>query len=241
MPTVILALTVHATLTWYDPALCQSEPTNCYNPATPFRMAAGNDAREWYGRALACPPEFPLFTEFIVTGSRFGLADGRFVCMDRGGAVIVKKDGTVVLDLLRSTPVWNERIPVTVLLPDSSCDIITVLREAGAFLFADRQPLLYECPDSLSKGPANVRQWLSDSYDEAMHEMQEGQAAFRIQQRSVQNGWARTEVQGLSGVSGDQERRPSARSEALFTLSASKACFRIQARQAQFERAHCGL
>ena len=119
MLPIIIALTVHATLTWYDPGRCVELPINCYNSAHPFRMAAGHDARDWYGRALACPERFPIGTEFLIRGSRWGLADGRYRCMDRGGAVVVRDDGVVVLDLLRREPVWNEVLRVKVVFPEA--------------------------------------------------------------------------------------------------------------------------
>jgi len=118
--TIILALTIFAELFTYDPGRCAELPINCYSPAHPFRMAAGHDARDWYGRALACPERFPIGTEFIVRQSRWGLADGSYVCLDRGGAVVVRDDGVVVLDLLRSEPVWNEVLRVRVILPDEA-------------------------------------------------------------------------------------------------------------------------
>src|SRR3990172_2073811 len=73
---------------WYDPARCSESPINCFDARQWWSMAAGHDAREWYGVAAACPPEFPLYTRISITGSRFGLADGERVCLDRGGAVV---------------------------------------------------------------------------------------------------------------------------------------------------------
>lgn len=76
-------------------------------------MAGGADARKWYNRALACPQSFPLWTKFHIEGSRWGLADGDYTCLDRGGAVIVQGDA-IVLDILRHEPIWGEKIKVTI-------------------------------------------------------------------------------------------------------------------------------
>ena len=103
---------------WYDPGLCRTAPINCFDPLYPYRMAAGHDAREWYGRALACPEEFPIGTMFTIENSRFGLADGERVCLDRGGMIVMRPDGTAVVDLLSRHPVWRERLVVSVRLPD---------------------------------------------------------------------------------------------------------------------------
>lgn len=118
--TDILPLIVYAYMSWYDPALCNDQPINCFNPDSWWRMAAGHDAREYYGLALACPQEFPLGTRFVINGSRWGLADGEYICLDRGGSVVTRSDGSIVLDLLRSTPVWGETLPVVVIRPDDA-------------------------------------------------------------------------------------------------------------------------
>ena len=102
---------------WFDPARCNVAPINCFDPAFPFRMAAGHDARDYYGIAAACPPEFPLFTRITITGSWRGLADGERVCLDRGGAVVMRPDGTAIVDLLSAYPVWREILTVQVWLP----------------------------------------------------------------------------------------------------------------------------
>src|SRR3989304_4558918 len=56
----LITLTLIARLSWYDPGLCAFAPINCFDPASPFHMASGEDARDWYGRVLACPPEDAL-------------------------------------------------------------------------------------------------------------------------------------------------------------------------------------
>src|SRR3990167_5594020 len=111
----LITLTLIARLSWYDPGLCPFAPINCFDPASPFHMASGEDARDWYGRVLACPPEYALGTVFVISGSRWGLADGRWRCLDRGGAVITEPNGTLRLDLLSASPVWAEVIPVSLM------------------------------------------------------------------------------------------------------------------------------
>lgn len=107
-----IVLTVLATLTWYNPNL---GGMNCDRSCA--HMAAGHRVEDWWGRALACPQEFPLGTVFEIRGSRWGLADGDFICLDRGGGVTVLQDGTVVLDLLRTSPIWQESLIVTAYIP----------------------------------------------------------------------------------------------------------------------------
>jgi len=109
-------LVVTARLSWFNPALCHELPVNCFDPDRWWNMAAGHDAREWYGRALACPGEFPLGSKWIIEGSRWGLADGEFECLDRGGRIVIDADGIVWLDLLTDKPIWGDVLPVIVLL-----------------------------------------------------------------------------------------------------------------------------
>lgn len=56
------------------------------------RMASGLAWENWVGRACACPPEFPFGTRFVVLGKEW-------VCLDRGGKIIIE-NGVVWLDLL---------------------------------------------------------------------------------------------------------------------------------------------
>jgi hypothetical protein len=57
----------------YDAGLCRSTLSN------------GDDYHAWYGRALACPSEYPIGTIFRVY-LPVGLARD-WVCLDRGGAI----------------------------------------------------------------------------------------------------------------------------------------------------------
>lgn len=111
----LCATTVMAKLSWYDPELCLVPDLryNCFDPSRWWKMAAGHDARLHYGEALACPVEFAIGSRFEISGSRWGLADGEWICLDRGGAIVTRPDGSIVLDLLRDSPVWGEVLPVT--------------------------------------------------------------------------------------------------------------------------------
>ena len=113
-PLLLIVLTLIARLSWYSPSTCPTAPVNCWNPSEWWKLANGVDYRTLPGHILACPPDFALGSRWHIHGSRFGLADGDWRCFDRGGAVVTEADGSVVLDLLRDTPVWGERLTVTV-------------------------------------------------------------------------------------------------------------------------------
>jgi hypothetical protein len=114
---LLIVLCFQAVLTYYDPSLCHTQPINCYNPETWWNMAAGHDARDNYGNALACPQEFPI-------GSRWELPrvtnypPKTWRCLDRGGLVktTVDYDGniTVILDLLVREPIESKTVDVCV-------------------------------------------------------------------------------------------------------------------------------
>lgn len=106
-----ITFTVMAALTWYNPML---GGVNCDNSCE--WMAAGHPVAEWFDRALACPEDYPIGTIFSIEGSRWGLADGEWVCLDRGGRVIVDENGIVSLDLLKHDPIWGETLQVEVRL-----------------------------------------------------------------------------------------------------------------------------
>ena len=84
------------------------------------RLGNGALVSEWWGRACACPLDFPRGTRFVIRGSRWGLADGTWICLDGGGAVVTHDNGVVVLDLLKREPVWNEVLRVKVILPEEN-------------------------------------------------------------------------------------------------------------------------
>jgi hypothetical protein len=85
-------------------------------------LANGEDYHVWYGRALACPPEYPIGTVFRVYLPVELARD--WVCLDRGGAVV----GDILDFLLRypdqvpwgadinSTP-WLSPVVVEVFYP----------------------------------------------------------------------------------------------------------------------------
>jgi hypothetical protein len=56
-------------------------------------IATGEDWNKWVGKGVACPPEYPLGTIFIVQGDTWQ-------CIDRGEAIIVNPDGSIWLDFL---------------------------------------------------------------------------------------------------------------------------------------------
>ena len=104
---------VRAELFWYDPQL---GGINCDHECD--YLGTGHKVSEWYGRALACPLEFERGTVFRISGSRWGLADGDWVCLDWGHAIVVQPDGTVTLDLLSRYPIWKETLDVEVIAPN---------------------------------------------------------------------------------------------------------------------------
>jgi hypothetical protein len=100
---------------YYDPAL---GGVNCrewdeVNQVCLSTMASGLDWSQWYGRAVACSSEYPLWTIFRVVDP-LTLA-GDWDCLDRGGM----KDGTIYLDFLDTylrLP-WNTTIKAYVIYP----------------------------------------------------------------------------------------------------------------------------
>lgn len=114
---IYLIITINAYLSWYDPSICDISPINCFDPENWWVMASGESAKDWFNKSLACPQEFPIGTYFSIIGSKNNLADGRYICLDRGGKIIVNPDGTIWLDLLRYTPIWHETIEVVVEIP----------------------------------------------------------------------------------------------------------------------------
>src|SRR3990167_564215 len=118
----IITLILSAQLSYYDPALCLlPDPVlwkNCYDRERWWTMAAGNDARENYGLALACTEEFPIGSRWTLPGIRGDEYTPRqsWVCLDRGGSVTTSLDAefhvTVVLDLLLPYRIVSDRVPV---------------------------------------------------------------------------------------------------------------------------------
>ena len=109
-----------AEIFWYDPlnrSGMGGMPINCDIGGDCVHLGTGDLTAEWYVRALACPLEFPRRTEFVISGSWRGLADGEWTCLDAGGAVVIRKNGVIVLDLLSEYPVWQEQLEVEIRLP----------------------------------------------------------------------------------------------------------------------------
>jgi len=120
----VLVLVVVAHLSYYDPHICTLGDTwdftrNCGDPANPYRMAGGHDARAWYGRALACPMEFGYGSHWSLPAVRGDVATParEWVCLDRGGAIVssVDADGNihVALDLLLPYRIVGSTVLVT--------------------------------------------------------------------------------------------------------------------------------
>jgi hypothetical protein len=62
------------------------------------RMASGERWQDWIGRAAACPPEWPFLTRLTLPGGE------EFICLDRGGKIVVGADGVPWVDLLVAVP-----------------------------------------------------------------------------------------------------------------------------------------
>ena len=83
---------------------------NCHGDCD--TMASGLYWEDYIGQAVACPEQFPFYTQFKV--------DGRYwTCLDRGDSIRFLQDGTFWLDFLeeqQQRPYW-EQILVEVILP----------------------------------------------------------------------------------------------------------------------------
>lgn len=115
----VITLIFVAVISYYDPAQCQIRPINCFNPDEWWKMSSWNDARDWYGKALACPMEFPIGSHWRLPAIRSdggGFRSKDWVCLDRGGMIQTHLDSQgrvlVVLDLLSEHPVVSETIEV---------------------------------------------------------------------------------------------------------------------------------
>jgi hypothetical protein len=95
-------------ITWYDPAL---GGINCNEDCTTIGSSTPL-LDEHYGTVLACPIEFYGAT-FHIRGSKGGLADGEWTCLDGGSAMVVY-DGVLRIDLLSRRPVWRETLTAIV-------------------------------------------------------------------------------------------------------------------------------
>ena len=111
--TLVTSFFILAQLTYYNPAL---GGINCDTDC--LYVGTGNTVAGHYGEYLACPLEFPRWTRFVITDSKYGLADGTWWCADAGNMVVVREDGVVILDLLTEKIIYNEIIRVKVILPD---------------------------------------------------------------------------------------------------------------------------
>ncbi|HVN55223.1 MAG TPA: hypothetical protein VMT46_12895 [Anaerolineaceae bacterium] len=56
-------------------------------------IANGDVWQKWVGKGVACPTRYPLGTIFVIMGDEWE-------CVDRGEAIVIKKDGSIWLDML---------------------------------------------------------------------------------------------------------------------------------------------
>lgn len=105
---------VKAHYSWYWPPLAKTEADpegiNCHGDC--IFMASGLKWAEWIGRAVACPPEWPL-------GMIVSIGVQEWVCLDRGGAIVYGADGIPWIDFLTPWPLyeWGEELDVTLQVP----------------------------------------------------------------------------------------------------------------------------
>lgn len=86
-------------VSWYNPRL---GGTNCavfVGGRCLSNMASGLDWRGWFGRAIACPPEWPFWTRVVVAGREW-------LCLDRGGAIRFQGD-IPWIDMLLEAPLYD--------------------------------------------------------------------------------------------------------------------------------------
>jgi hypothetical protein len=84
---------VKARISHYWPALGGTNCARFVNGQCLSKMSSGQPWQNWIDKACACPAKYPFGTSFIVDGKEW-------VCMDRGGAIVVTGAGEVWLDLL---------------------------------------------------------------------------------------------------------------------------------------------
>jgi hypothetical protein len=77
----------------YDPSLGGVNCSSFVNGECISHMASGLSWQSYMNRAVACPPEYPFETKFIVAGKEW-------LCLDRGSA-IQTVDGIPWLDFLQ--------------------------------------------------------------------------------------------------------------------------------------------
>ena len=83
--------TVSVKMSWYNPALGGPNCLTFVNGECISRMASGERWQDWLGRAAACPPSWPFWTQIRLPGGE------EFFCLDRGGAILHGADGFPLL------------------------------------------------------------------------------------------------------------------------------------------------
>lgn len=91
---------IEAKISWYWPPLLGPNCARAKNGECVSHMASGEPWENWVDRAVACPKEYPFGTIFIIDGRRW-------VCMDRGGAIVRVNDNTIWLDMLTRRPLYR--------------------------------------------------------------------------------------------------------------------------------------
>lgn len=89
----------------YDPALGGTNCSNFVNGKCISHMASGMHWEEYMDWAIACDRHWPFWTVFVFT-SPPEIAGKKWVCLDRGGA-IVNDEGIEWVDFLHTNEGWN--------------------------------------------------------------------------------------------------------------------------------------
>ena len=88
----------------YDPGLGGVNCSHFVNGVCTAHMADGEAWQTYIDSTtdptVACPPQYDFGTHFLIDGIYY-------TCRDRGGAIIVEKDGTIWLDVLTSNPKYK--------------------------------------------------------------------------------------------------------------------------------------
>lgn len=107
----------------YDPTAGGPNCSAFYDGYCHSKMASGEKWEEWVGAAVAMPSNIPFWSIVVITEP--ASIRGRYVVLDRGGA-IVTKDGIPWVDFLWDLETWELKhgtlIKGYILPPDSTED-----------------------------------------------------------------------------------------------------------------------
>lgn len=122
---------VRVRVTYYNPALGGLNCASFVEGQCVSRTASGERWQDWIDNgALACPPEFPLWSTWTIAGQRY-------VCIDRGGWVYTQDDGVARVDILASKQpaiagyVWDARVEMGTVARVEVGDEIVAAEVAG--------------------------------------------------------------------------------------------------------------